>query len=134
MIGVCARGKVLVLPNKKENLMLLTLSMIIEFMKYVLIAILLTQLGFGFLILLLGNTMVDFYRVSIYENPENPIQKMSNFFQKTTIGLGYFIYSKLSKFHWILEKGLLLGCLVIQAILSIILYEIILRLLNWLLF
>jgi hypothetical protein len=134
MIGVCARGKVLVLPNKKENQMLLTLPMIIEFMKYVLIAILLTQLGFGFLILLLGNTMVDFYRVSIYENPENPIQKMSNFFQKITIGLGYFIYSKLSKFHWILKKGLLLGCLVIQATLSIILYEIILRLLDWLFF
>jgi hypothetical protein len=134
MIGVCARGKVLVLPNKKEKLMLLTLPMIIEFTKYVLIAILLTQLGFGFLILLLGNTMVDFYRVSIYENPENPIQKMSNFFQKTTIGLGYFIYTKLSKFNWILKKGLLLGCLVIQAILSIILYEFILRLLNWLLF
>ncbi|MFC7785532.1 hypothetical protein ACFQWC_13635 [Rossellomorea sp. GCM10028870] len=55
--------------------MLLTLPMIIEFMKYVLIAILLTQLGFVFLILLLGNTMVDFYRVSIYEKPENPIQR-----------------------------------------------------------
>ncbi|MGF3104512.1 hypothetical protein [Rossellomorea sp. DUT-2] len=114
--------------------MLLTLPMIIEFMKYVLIAILLTQLGFGFLILLLGNTMVDFYSVSIYENPENLIQKMSNFFQKTTIGLGYFIYTKLSKFHWILKKGLLLGCLVIQAIVSILLYEIILRLLDWLFF
>ncbi len=107
--------------------MLFTLPMIIEFMKYVLIAILLTQLGFGFSILLLGNTMVDFYRVSIYENPENPIMKMSNFFQKTTIGLCYFIYTKLSKFNWILKKGLLLGCLVIQAIVSIILYEIILR-------
>ncbi|WRP07327.1 hypothetical protein U9J35_03935 [Rossellomorea aquimaris] len=53
--------------------MFLTLPMIIEFMKYVLIAISLTQLGFGFLILLLGNTMVNFYRVSIYENPENSI-------------------------------------------------------------
>ncbi|MDT9025700.1 hypothetical protein RSX31_12035 [Rossellomorea sp. YC4-1] len=95
--------------------------MIIEFMKYVLIAISLTQLGFGFLILLLGNTMVNFYRVSIYENPENSIQKMSNFFQKTTIWLGYFIYTKLSKFNWILKKSLLLGCLVIQGIVPIIL-------------
>ncbi|RBP02499.1 hypothetical protein [Rossellomorea aquimaris] len=112
--------------------MLLTLPTIIVFIKYLLIAILLTQLGYGFLILLLGKTMVDFYTISIYEKPNNSFQKATNFFQKSTIGFGYFIYTKVSKFNWIVSKFLLLVCLIIQAILSILIYELIFGLLKWL--
>jgi hypothetical protein len=114
--------------------MLLILPTIIEFIKYLLIAILLTQLGYGCLILLFGRTMVDFYTISIYEKPESPFQRMSNVIQKTTIGFGYLLYSKVSAFNWILRKVLLLGCLFVQALLSIFLYEIIVGVLDWLSF
>lgn len=100
--------------------MLLILPMIIELIKYLLVAILLTQLGYVFLIFLLGNIMVKFYTISIYEKPVNPAQKFSNLFQKTTIRFGYFIHTRVSKFNWITTNVLLLGCIIIQAIFSII--------------
>ncbi|MCA0149746.1 hypothetical protein LCD52_13175 [Rossellomorea vietnamensis] len=110
------------------------LPTIIEFIKYLLIAILLTQLGFGCLILLFGRTMVDFYTISIYEKPKSTFQRMSNVIQKTTIGFGFLLYSKVSTFNWLLRKVLLLGCLLVQAFLSIFLYEIIVVVLDWLSF
>jgi len=98
----------------------LDILVFVEFFRNVLGYLLGIQVMYGFLILLTGNLMSDFYAQAIYEKPANLYQKCVNFFMAITIGSGYFINIKLMKFSWLVRKLFLLIALIIQSIISII--------------
>ncbi|WP_019244414.1 MULTISPECIES: hypothetical protein [Bacillus] len=69
--------------------------------------------------------MVDYYKLGTFENPETIFDKITNFFMKLFLGSGYVIYSKFSKHNWFVRKFYMLVALVVQGIVSIIIYFII---------
>ncbi len=103
----------------------LALYTAVEFLKILIIAILAAQFSYGCAILLFEKTMLDFYEISIFEPPKNIIQKITNAFQRVTISSGYYVYTKIGKYNWFVRKILYLFILIVQGILSIILFQII---------
>lgn len=87
------------------------------------------QLMFGFLIFLLESTMINYYALATYEKPKNFFHKFANLFMLVTVGTGYHIYLKLRNYNWFVRKFLFLTSLTLQAMISIIIYIIILRIL-----
>jgi hypothetical protein len=102
-----------------------TIEDTIEVVKIVVGLILSTQFAYGCTIALLEKTMLGFYELSIYDPPTTKVQKTINIFQKGLLGSGYYIYTKIGKYNWFLRKILFLFALVVQGILSIILYYLI---------
>lgn len=103
----------------------MVLYSIVEFVKILIALILIAQVAYGFTILLLEKTMLGYYEISIFEPPENTFQKITNFFQRVTIGSGYYVYTKIGKYNWFVRKILYLFILIVQGILSILLFQII---------
>ncbi|MBD1380440.1 hypothetical protein [Metabacillus arenae] len=68
---------------------------------------------------------VDYLGIDIFENPETPFDKVGIFFMKLFFGSGIFLYLKLKKRKWIQRKLYMLIALILQGILSIIVYYII---------
>lgn len=104
-----------------------TMNEFIEIIRILLFYILGIQVMYGVTILLLERTMVNFYLSTLVQNPSNIIHKAMNFSMKITIGSGYYWYSKFAKYNWFLRKIYLLSALIIQIILSIIVYQVIYR-------
>jgi hypothetical protein len=77
------------------------------------------------LFLIIEWAMVDFYRLGTFENPESILDKITNFFMRLFLGSGYFFYNKFSKHNWFIRKLYMLLALILQGILSIIIYYII---------
>lgn len=102
--------------------MFLTPDDIGELILLVIGAVLAIQFAYGCTILLLERTMLNFYDLSIYRPATTVFQKIQNIFQKGLLGSGYYIYTKIGKYNWIVRKILFLLALFIQGILSIILY------------
>ncbi|MCM3181068.1 hypothetical protein AB1L05_23725 [Cytobacillus horneckiae] len=98
---------------------------ILEAIKTILAYLLSIQIMYGFLILILGNVMSNFYSAAIFQEPSNVFQKSSNVFMALTIGSGYMINLKLMKYSWFIRKVLFLLALIIQGILSIIIYQVV---------
>ncbi|MBD1380441.1 hypothetical protein [Metabacillus arenae] len=98
---------------------------IIYFLEMMFGALLGMQWASVFLFLFLEWAMVDFYRLGTFENPESKIDKIINFLMKLFLGSGFFFYSKFSKHKWIIRKLYMLIALILQGILSIIVYYII---------
>lgn len=102
-----------------------TIEDTIEVVKIGVVLILSTQFAYGCTIALLEKTMLGFYEYSIYDPPTTTVQKIINVFQKTLLGSGPYIYTKIGKFNWFVRKILFLIALAIQGILSMTLYYII---------
>ena len=88
------------------------------------------QLMFGFLIFLLESTMTNYYALATYEKPNNFFHKFANLFMLVTVGTGYHIYLKLRNYKWLVRKVLFLIALVLQALVSVIIYIAVLRILE----
>ncbi len=85
------------------------------------------QATYGFLILLTGRLMMDYFEWAVYEKPDTTYQKVVNFIMYFMIGSGPYIYSRLEKYNWFLRKLLMVLALIAQIIISVLIYEIF----NW---
>lgn len=83
------------------------------------------QVGISFLTILLGNVMVEYVETGIFRNTKNPFLKLFTFVTLFVFGLGPFIYTKLSKFSWIVRKLLMLVITLGLGIVFMIIYYII---------
>jgi hypothetical protein len=95
-----------------------------EFIKLSIIVVLSTQFAYGCTILLLERTMLDYYDLAVYRPATTIFQKITNTFQKGMFGSGYYIYTKIGKYNWFVRKILYLLSLIVQGVLSIIIYYI----------
>ncbi|WP_079478809.1 hypothetical protein [Halobacillus salinus] len=84
-----------------------------------------TQIVYGLLILLLGRVMKEYFEWGIFDPPLNLFQKTTNVFLMGTIGSGYYLDEVLRKYSWFKRKLYMFSALVIQTIVSVILYQVI---------
>lgn len=82
------------------------------------------QITYSFLLLLLGNVMMEYYEWGTYEKPSTYYQKIVNFIMGFLIGVGPYIYKKLLKHPWWKRKLYMLGSVLAMFIGSIIFYEV----------
>ncbi|MBD1380442.1 hypothetical protein [Metabacillus arenae] len=101
------------------------IEVIIYFLKVILNCLLGVQWVSVLLFLIIEWAIVDYYRLGFIEKPKSLLDKIGNFFMKLFMGSGYFLYMKFSKQKWILRKLYMLIALILQGILSIIVYYII---------
>lgn len=104
--------------------MYLTLYSAADFFLLTFGIILSTQFAYGCTIFILEKTMLGYYEVAIYDPPTTVFQKITNTFQKGMFGSGYYIYTKIGKYNWFVRKVLYLIALLVQGVLSIIIYYI----------
>ncbi|MGM0842279.1 MAG: hypothetical protein ACQEWE_16200 [Bacillota bacterium] len=104
--------------------MYLLLYNIAEIIKLIIIVILSTQFAYGCTIFILEKTMLGYYKVAIFDPPTTLFQKITNAFQKGMFGSGYYVYTKIGKYNWFVRKILYLIALLVQGVLSIIIYYI----------
>ncbi len=69
--------------------------------------------------------MVDHIELGVFKNTNNPILKFFTFVTLFLLGLGPFIYKKLNRFSWVLQKILMLIASVVMGILFMLIYYII---------
>ncbi|WP_226679032.1 hypothetical protein [Mesobacillus jeotgali] len=82
------------------------------------------QISYSFLILILGNVMMEYYEWGTYESPSTVYQKTVNFIMGfLLIGVGPYIYKRLLKHPWWKRKLYMLGSVLVLFIGSIIFYE-----------
>lgn len=105
----------------------LTIREFIEIFRLTLGYILGIQFGYGVLILFLGRMMVNYYAITIEEKPSHFIHRAINLFMKSTIGSGYYIYQKFVNYTWFLQKTFFTIALLLQGVLSIMIYQVIYR-------
>ncbi|MEB6548584.1 hypothetical protein MXL46_05610 [Heyndrickxia sporothermodurans] len=98
---------------------------IIEAIRILITVLLSAQFTYGCTILLLGRVMTDYYEWGTFEHPNTIFQKVTNAFMIVTISSGYYINKKLMKYNWFTRKLLLLFALILQGIISIIVYYIV---------
>jgi hypothetical protein len=82
------------------------------------------QISYSFLILVLGNVMMEYYEWGTYEGPATAYQKTVNFIMGFLMGVGPYIYKKLLIHPWWKRKLYMLGFVLAMTIGSIIFYEV----------
>ncbi|MFS0821689.1 hypothetical protein [Bacillus sp. 1P02SD] len=103
---------------------------IIDTITLVLAAWFALQFTISLVTLLLGSVMVDYVELGIFRNTNNPFLKFFTFVTLFIFGLGPFIYTKLSKYSWIVRKLLMLVITLGMGIVFMIIYYIIKALLH----
>ncbi|WNF22704.1 hypothetical protein [Mesobacillus jeotgali] len=83
------------------------------------------QIGYSISVLLIGNTMIEYYEWGIFENPSTSYEKIINTLLMVTVGVGPFVYKKLNKYNWLIRKILMLAFLVLFVIIGVIIYQIV---------
>lgn len=83
-----------------------------------------TQISFGFTVLVLGNVMMEYYEWGTYEQPLTTYQKTVNFIMAFLIGAGPFIYKKLLKYPWWKRKLCMTGSIIAMIVGSILFYQL----------
>ncbi|WP_186579679.1 hypothetical protein [Aquibacillus kalidii] len=83
------------------------------------------QIGMSILIVLLGNIMVDHFKLGIFDKPYNPITRFLTYLTLFFFGWGLYLDEKLSKHNWFLKKLLMLVANFIAFWVCIIIYYII---------
>src|SRR5690606_12362531 len=83
------------------------------------------QVGISVLTIFLGNVMVEHVETGVFRDTKNPFLKFFTFIVLLLFGLGPFIYTKLSKFSWIVRKLLMVVITLGLGILFLIIYYII---------
>ncbi|WP_222599430.1 hypothetical protein [Aquibacillus kalidii] len=77
------------------------------------------------LIFLLGNLMVDHFKLGIFDKPYNPLTRVITYISLCFFGWGLYLDKKLSKYNWFLKKLLMLVANFIAFWVCIIIYYII---------
>ena len=77
------------------------------------------------LFLIIEWAMIDFYKLVTFEKPQSIFDKMTNFFMKLFLGSGYYWYRKFIIHNWFIRKLYMLIALILQGVLSFIIYYII---------
>ncbi|WP_433959651.1 hypothetical protein [Cytobacillus horneckiae] len=103
---------------------------ILELLKLVLMAILSLQVVSILVFLVAEWAMVDFYKMGTFENPKSIFEKIPDFIMKFTFGMGFYLYSKFSKYNWLVRKLFLLIALIFYGIIAIIIFNLITMLLD----
>jgi hypothetical protein len=83
------------------------------------------------LLLILGNTMMDYFKLGFFENTDSLILKMFNAATVFFIGAGYFSYKRLLGYSWIKRKLMMTGSVLLILLAAIILYQVISGLLRF---
>ncbi|RSD27004.1 hypothetical protein [Mesobacillus subterraneus] len=83
-----------------------------------------TQVTFSFLVLVLGDLMVEYYEWGTYEQPSNGYQKTVNATMGFLIGAGPFVYKILLKYPWWKRKLFMMGFFFIFLFSSILTYQL----------
>ncbi|ASB91080.1 hypothetical protein CHH92_16605 [Bacillus sonorensis] len=102
----------------------MTPEIFVEYSEYALCAILGAQFGYGLLLLILGNLMINNYERGTFEIPSNLFKKIVNFYTGLFFGASYFVYKRLYKYNWFLRKLYFSLYLLGSGILSIIIFYI----------
>ncbi|WP_338778728.1 hypothetical protein [Metabacillus sp. FJAT-52054] len=69
------------------------------------VALMLTaQCSYCFSLLLIGNTLLDYYEWGIFEKPKHWLPKTTNFILKGIFGLGPYLYKRLQHHSWLFRK------------------------------
>lgn len=105
--------------------MYLTLFDFISLIKFIILIVLCTQFAYGLTIVFFEKTMLGYYDITIFRPAATSFQKITNGFQKLFFGIGYYVYTKIGKYNWFVRKILYIVILLVQGILSIILYYLI---------
>lgn len=92
---------------------------------FMLLLLLLIQFTYSAAILVLERNMINAYQPSIINKPTNTFQKAWNIISIVSTGAGYYLYKRVAKFNWLLRKILFLIELIIQGLLSIMIYQVI---------
>lgn len=77
------------------------------------------------LFLIIEWAIVDFYHLGTFQNPKSKFDKITNFFMGVFFGAGYFFYKKLQKQSWLIRKLTMLVILIVQVIVSILIFYIV---------
>ncbi|WP_257350764.1 hypothetical protein [Pseudalkalibacillus decolorationis] len=97
----------------------------IEVIRISLAAFLGTQFATALPLLVLGRVQYEYYTWGIYEKPCTKPQKIQNIIMFSMVGSGCYIYKRLLKYNWFVRKFLYLILVLLQGILSIIIFTII---------
>ncbi|CAH0347268.1 hypothetical protein [Bacillus sp. CECT 9360] len=81
------------------------------------------QFAYAVTILLLGETMMEYFEWGYYEIPESKGEKVINFVSNALFGFGYHFYKRLRKYNWFLRKIYFFGILILSGIVCIIVYQ-----------
>jgi hypothetical protein len=103
---------------------------IITYIGYIIAAWAGIQGAYALTILLLGSVMIEYYDWGIYEKPETLYQKSINFFFASLLGIGPFIYKRISRYNWFARKFLMIVFLFLYMIASIYVYKFIIFILR----
>ncbi len=88
------------------------------------------QGAYALTILLLGSVMIEYYDWGIYEKPETLYQKSINVFFASLLGIGPYIYKRISRYNWFARKFLMIIFLFLFMIVSIYVYKFIIFILK----
>ncbi|MBA4537896.1 hypothetical protein H1Z61_12335 [Bacillus aquiflavi] len=91
------------------------------------------QIVYSFLVLIGGRIITDYFEWAVYEAPPNLFWKCTNFFMYFFFGAGPYLNKKFMRYSWIKRKFLLFLSIIVMFVLSVILYQFILKpLVHWL--
>ncbi|MEC2072297.1 hypothetical protein [Alkalihalophilus marmarensis] len=80
--------------------------------------IIMAQLSYGFLVLILGATIIEYYEWGIFRPARTNFQKATNFFLKSIIGIGPYFYYRYSNYSFLKSKIYYMGTLISMVILG----------------
>ncbi|AZB44619.1 hypothetical protein CEF21_21300 [Bacillus sp. FJAT-42376] len=94
-------------------------------MTFILI-LLVSQNAYAFTLIIMGNTLLDYYEWGIFENPKHWFPKLTNFVLKFLFGMGPYFYKK---FHqqdhsWLMRKALYIGWYLLFSVICIVFYSV----------
>ncbi|MDV2886667.1 hypothetical protein RYX45_15855 [Alkalihalophilus pseudofirmus] len=98
---------------------------VIEWFELFFSYIIMAQLSYGFLVLILGATIIEYYEWGIFRPAETKFQKATNFFLKSIIGIGPYFYHRFSKYRVLKSKLYYLITLIGLTVLGLILIGVI---------
>lgn len=85
-----------------------------------------TQLAYGIVVFFLGNTIMYFYDLCMFDPPEKGYQKVSNAFFNSLVGIGpiFYIYLEKKGYNWIVRKLLYFVFISVFALVTIIIISL----------
>lgn len=101
-----------------------------EIIKSIIALLLTSQCAYAFALLIVGNTLLEYYEWGIFEKPKHWVPKTTNFILKFIFGIGPFLYKKLNHHSWLAKKALFLLCFIGMVIGSFIIYLILSSIIN----